>query len=193
MRPFQRKGRRAGATPEPLGPPICYFNEFLLVKARKDAKENAEGRLIVASNRKARFHYEILETLEAGLSLLGPEVKSLRGGKAVLEGSFARIEGSELFLYNLHIAPYAFTQIEPPDPKRTRKLLLRRPELNRLAGRMQGKAFALVPLELYFKRGWAKIELALAKGKRGPDRRDSIRKKDEAREMERSFKGRFKL
>ena len=163
------------------------------VNARKPAEKSSEGRLLVASNRKARHHYEILEVVEAGMSLLGPEVKSLRQGKAVLDGSFARLEGSELFLYNLHIAPYAFTRVEAPEPTRTRKLLLRRPELERLAAKLQGKALTLVPLELYFKRGWAKVELGLARGKRGPDRRDTLRKKDQNRELERSFKGRFKL
>ena len=155
--------------------------------------EATEGRTLVASNRKARFHYEILEVIEAGLSLMGPEVKSLRQGKAVLEGSFARAENGELFLYNLHITPYGFANIDVPDPRRTRKLLVRRAELNRLAGKMQGKPLTLVPLELYVKHGWAKVQLALARGKKGPDRRDSIRKKDQARELERSFKGRFKL
>lgn len=156
-------------------------------------KGSGEGRKIVASNRKARFHYEILDTIEAGLSLVGAEVKSLRDSKAVLEGSFGRIERGELYLYNLHIAPYGHAHIDIPDPRRTRKLLVKRGELKRLADKMLGKALTLVPLELYFKHGWAKVELALARGKKGRDRRDSIRKKDEARELERSFKGRFKL
>ncbi|MBI4345537.1 MAG: SsrA-binding protein SmpB [Elusimicrobia bacterium] len=152
-----------------------------------------EGRKIVASNRKARYDYEIVETVEAGLSLVGAEVKSLRGGKAVLEGSFGRIEGDELFLYNLHIAPYGFAHVDVPDPRRTRKLLVKRGELNRLSGKMQGKPLTLIPLELYFRHGWAKVELGLARSKKGRDRRDAIRKKDQSRELERSFKGRFKL
>ena len=161
-----------------------------MATARKDAPD---GKKIVASNRKARYDYEILEVCEAGLSLVGSEVKSLRLGKAVLDGSFARVESGELFLYNLHIPTYGFAHIDVPDTRRTRKLLVKRSELKRLESRLQGKALTLVPLELYFKRGWAKVELALAKGRRGHDRRDSIRKKDEARELERSFKGRFKL
>lgn len=156
-------------------------------------KAAGEGKKIVASNRKARFDYEILEVVEAGLSLKGSEVKALRDGKAVLEGSFGRIDSDELYLYNLYIPPYGHAHIDLPEPRRTRKLLIKRGELNRLSGKMQGKALTLVPLELYFKRGWAKIELALARGKKGRDRRDSIRKKDQARELERSFKGRFKL
>ncbi len=154
--------------------------------------EKEDGKWIVASNRKARHQYEILEVFEAGLHLLGPEVKSLRQGKAVLEGSFARMDDAELFLYNMHIQPYAFAKTEIPDPTRTRKLLLKRREIERLEGKLKTKGLSLVPLELYFKRGWAKVALALGKGRRGPDKRDSIRKKEERRSMDRSFKGRFK-
>ena len=160
------------------------------MKARKD---DAEGRKLVASNRKARYDYEILEVLEAGLSLVGAEVKSLREGKAVLEGSFGRVEKGELFIFNLYIAPYPHAHVDPPEPRRTRKLLVNRREVVRLETRMRGKGLTLVPLALYFKRGWAKVEMALARGKRGPDRRESIRKREETRELERSFKGRIKL
>ncbi len=156
-------------------------------------KTAGEGKQIVASNRKARFDYEILEVIEAGLALVGSEVKAIRDGKAALEGSFGRIENDELFLYNLYIPTYGHAHIDIPEPRRTRKLLVKRGEIKRLTGKMQGKPLTLVPLELYFKRGWAKIELALARGKKGKDRRDSIRKKDQSRELERSFKGRFKL
>ena len=161
------------------------------MKARNDDKP--DGKKIVASNRKARHDYEILDVYEAGLSLVGAEVKSLRAGKAVLEGAFARSENDELYLYNLYIAPYSHATLDLPDPKRTRKLLLRRAELNRLTARLLGKALTVVPLELYFRHGWAKVELALARGKKGRDRRETLRKKDETRELERTFKGRFKL
>lgn len=153
----------------------------------------SEGKLIVATNRKARFHYEILEEYEAGLALKGPEVKSLRNGKISLEGAFALVENDEVFLHNLHISPYAMNTVEEISPTRTRKLLMRRKEILRLTGRHQVKGLSLIPLEIYFKHGWAKVRLALAKGKRGPDKRESIRKKDAAREMERSFKNKFKL
>ncbi|MBI4387018.1 MAG: SsrA-binding protein SmpB [Elusimicrobia bacterium] len=156
------------------------------------AKTKPEGRKLIASNRKASFHYEILEEYEAGLSLKGPEVKSLRGGQASLEGSFARVEGAELQLYNLYIPPYRHNTVEEIEPRRTRKLLLNRREINRLMGRMQGQSLALVPMELYFKRGWAKVRLALARGRRGPDKREKLRREDASREMERSFKNKFK-
>ncbi|MEK7743836.1 MAG: SsrA-binding protein SmpB [Elusimicrobiota bacterium] len=156
----------------------------------KAEKAGAE-KTVVATNHK-RGQYEVFEVLEAGLSLKGPEVKSLRAGKAVLEGSFARVEGEEAFLHNMHIAPYAQNTTEEIAPLRTRKLLLRRRELHRLIGR-QTKGLTLIPLELYFKNGWAKISLALAKGKRGPDKRKDLRDKDLSREMQRSFKGKFKI
>lgn len=149
-------------------------------------------KIVVATHRKARHHYEILEVYEAGLALLGSEVKSLRGGQAVLDGCFGRPEGGELFLYNLYIPPYGFTTVDPPDSRRPRKLLLRRPEIARIQGRLQTKGLTLVPLEIYFKKGWAKVAIAVGKGKRGPDKRADLKKKDLAREAEKSFKGRYK-
>jgi SsrA-binding protein len=156
-------------------------------------KNNTEGKLIVATYRKAWHHYEILEEFEAGLSLKGPEVKSLREGKVSMDGSFARVEGEELFLHNLHIPPYKNNTIEDIPPTRTRKMLMRRREIEKLLGRQQVKGLSLIPLEIYFKRGWAKVRLALAKGKRGPDKRESIKKREASREMERQFKGKFKV
>jgi len=151
---------------------------------------------IVATNRKAFHHYEILETYEAGMVLSGSEVKSLRAGQASIQEGFARVSGSQVLLYNVHIPPYIHnTRGESYDPIRTRKLLLHQAEIKRLMGRLQGqgKGCTLLPLEIYFKRGWAKLSLALAKGKRGPDRRDQIKKRDTSRELERDFKGRYKL
>lgn len=144
----------------------------------------------VATHRKALHRYEILETFEAGLELKGPEVKSLRAKNASLEGSFARLEGGEVYLYNLHISPYAFNTLEALDPTRTRKLLLHHSEIKRLIGRMTGKRLTLVPLELYFKRGWAKVRLALAQGKAGPDRREEIKKRETDREVARELRSR---
>jgi len=157
------------------------------------AKPGGEGKKLVASNKKAFFHYDILEEYEAGLSLLGPEVKSVRAGQVSLEGSYARVEKEEARVYNLHIAPYKLNTIEEISPTRPRKLLMKRQELNRLMGRQQDRGLSLIPLEIYFKRGWAKLRLALAKGRRGPDKRESIRRKDAAREMSRSFKNKFRL
>ncbi len=128
------------------------------------------------SNRKARHDFHILETYEAGIALRGPEVKSLRAGKANLQDSFGRIERGEMFLYNMHITPYSFTHHEELTPTRTRKLLLHRQEIKKLEGRVQEKGFTLVPLEIFFnKTGIAKVTLALAKGKLAPDQRDDIK------------------
>lgn len=156
------------------------------------SKNQEPEKLIIASNRKARFHYEITDVVEAGLQLKGPEVKSLRARHVSFEGAFARVNEGEAFLHNMHITPYKQNTLEEISPTRTRKLLLRRKELARLATAQDQKGMTLVPLELYFKGGWAKVALGVGKGKRGPDKRDSIRQKDAARELARSFKGRFK-
>ena len=146
------------------------------------------------SNRKARHDYHVLETYEAGLALQGPEVKSLRGGKASLQDSFARVENGEVFLYNMHITPYSYTHHESLNPTRTRKLLLHRQEIKKLTGRVQEKGFTLVPLEVFFnKKGIAKVSLALAKGKLAPDRRQDIKKRDIERETRREFRARTKF
>ncbi len=151
-----------------------------------------EERSSVATNRRAHHHYHILESLEAGLVLKGPEVKSMRAGQVSLDQGFALLERGELNLYGLYIAPYKLNTGTPLEPTRTRRLLVKRGELERLRGQLQGKGLTLIPLELYFKRGWAKVALGLAKGKRGPDKRESIKKRDLEREMDKSFKGRFR-
>ncbi|EFK97233.1 SmpB protein [sediment metagenome] len=145
---------------------------------------------IAASNRKARFDYTILETVEAGIQLKGTEVKSLRGGKASLVDSFARLENGEMFLYNMHVPPYEFGNIANVDPIRPRKLLLHKKEIGWLAGEVSQKKLALIPLKLYFKNGIAKVELALAKGKKQYDKRDAIRKRESDRELKRITRGR---
>ncbi len=157
------------------------------------SKGKPSGRLLVASNRKARFHYEILDTFEAGMSLKGPEVKSLRENKASFEGAWASVQHGSLVLHNLYIAPYKNnTAVEIPE-KRDRRLLMKRKEINKLSAEIDSRKLTLVPLEIYFKRGWAKISLGLARGKRGPDKRASIKKRETERELERSFKGKFKV
>ncbi len=160
---------------------------------KKKKKEDDEKQL-VASHRKARRFYEILEVFEAGLQLLGPEVKSLREGRASLDGCFGRHEGGELFLFNFYIPPYRFCTdaANPLDSRRTRKLLMKRADIDRIGRSLQTKGLTLIPLEVYFRRGWAKVALALAHGKRGPDRRDDLKKKAVAREAEKSFKGRYR-
>lgn len=157
----------------------------------KKNDKNAET-IPVATNRRARHNFHIIETVEAGLSLSGPEVKSLRLKQASLDQSFARVEKGEVFLYGLHIAPYAFNTTAPVDALRTRKLLLKTKEIRRLIGQSAVKGIALIPLEIYFKRGWAKVLLALARGKQGPDKREDIKKRETEREIRRDFTEKYK-
>ena len=145
---------------------------------------------LVARNRRARFEYEILDTLEAGIALRGPEVKSLRAGKANLSDAYAVIRGGEVFLHGVHISPYAQAGRENPEPLRVRKLLLHRAEIGRLAGQVAERGLTLVPLRLYFRNGRAKVELAVARGKRRYDKRQTIRRREEEREMQRATRGR---
>ncbi|HBC93259.1 MAG TPA: SsrA-binding protein [Pelotomaculum sp.] len=147
----------------------------------------------VTENRKARHEYHIMETFEAGIALSGTEVKSLRAGKANLQDSFARVENAELMLYNMHISPYEQGNQFNHEPKRTRRLLMHKYEIMRLLGKTREKGLALIPLKVYFKNGLAKVELALAKGKKLYDRRDDIAARDAKREMDRAMKERSKL
>mgnify|MGYP001582703933 CR=1 FL=1 len=143
---------------------------------------------IVCRNKKAVFDYFIEEVYEAGLVLLGPEVKSLRDGRGNLTDSYARVRNGELYLFNLHISPYPFAHNLELDPTRTRKLLMKRREIKRLIGKTEIRGYSLVPLKVYFSQGWAKVELALAKGKRKIDKRRAIREKDMKREMDQARK-----
>jgi SsrA-binding protein len=144
----------------------------------------------IATNRKARHDYHILETMEAGIELRGSEVKSLRVGKASLRDAFARVEGGELFLCNMHISPYEKGGHFNPDPKRTRRLLMHRREIKRLLGKTAEKGYTLVPLRLYFTRGKVKVELALARGKRSYDKRADIERREAERDIQRALKDR---
>lgn len=141
----------------------------------------------VAVNRRARHDYEILDTIEAGLVLVGPEVKSLREGKASLSDAYAVVRRGELWLMNAHVSPYAQAGRDNPNPRRERKLLAHRAEIARLAGQVAERGLTLVPLALYFKDGRAKVELALARGKRNVDKRDAIREREQAREIDRAL------
>jgi len=139
---------------------------------------------IVCQNKKARFDYFIDETLEAGLVLLGPEVKSLREGRANLVDSYARVRGGEVFIHNMHINPYPYAHHVVLDPLRVRKLLLRKKEIKRLIGKTENKGYTLIPTKVYFSRkGHAKVEIALAKGKQKHDKRQALKEKDLRREM----------
>jgi len=145
---------------------------------------------IVTTNRKAYYDYSIEETCEAGISLLGTEVKSLREGKANLKDSYAIIKNSEVFLLNCQISPYSHGNIQNHDPLRTRKLLLHKKEISRLWGKISQKGLTLIALKIYFKNGKAKVELGLAKGKKQYEKRDSIKEKEAKREIERHMKKR---
>lgn len=145
------------------------------------------GRVkVVATNRRARRNYTIVDTLEAGLVLVGSEVKSLRAGKLELKDSYAHIDHGEAFLIGAHISPYDFAHEGGHDPERPRKLLLHRKEIDRIGGVLAEKGLTLVPLQVYFKDGKAKVELGLAKGKTTYDKRDTLKKRDAQREMERA-------
>lgn len=155
----------------------------------KSAKNESKIK-IATENRRARHDYTILNTYQAGIVLAGTEVKSLRAGKANLNDSFARVENGEVFLYNMHISPYEAGNRFNHEPKRTRKLLLRKDEIRRLIGAVREKGLTLVPLKAYFsEKGLCKIELALAKGKKAYDKREAMAERDAKREMERAFRG----
>lgn len=144
----------------------------------------------VATNRQARFRYQLLDKWEAGIALQGSEVKSLRDGKANLKDSYAAVRDGELWLYSCHIAPYGPAAREGHDPERPRKLLLHKKEIERLIGKTQEKGLTLVPTRIYFSGSNAKVEIALARGKEHRDKREAIREREQRREMERVFKQR---
>ena len=151
------------------------------------------GERAVATNRRARHDYHILESYEAGIVLTGTEVKSVRQGRVNLQDAFARVERGEVFLYNMHISPYAYGNRWNHEPTRTRKLLLHKAEIRKLIGRVQQQGFTLVPLRVYFnERGRAKVELALAQGKKKWDKRRDIAKREVQREVERAMKERMR-
>lgn len=143
-------------------------------------------------NRKATFDYTILDRLEAGVSLTGAEVKSIRGGHASLEGAFVRIIGSEIYLVNAQIFPYTFARVEGYDPKRTRKLLVHKKEIIALKGKTEGAHLTMVPLAWYTKGPQIKLEVGLARGKKEYEKREKKRKEDQRRELESEFRGKVK-
>ena len=152
-----------------------------------------KGIEVIATNRKALHEYFILETFEAGMALFGSEIKSLRLKDCSLDSAFVRMDKGEAYLFNMHIKPYSFNTHTSLDPTRTRKLLLHRKEINKLTAANEIKGQTIVPLEIYLKNGWAKAKIALAKGKKIYDKRETLKKKDLSREMERGFKNKFKL
>jgi SsrA-binding protein len=145
---------------------------------------------IICQNKKAYHEYSIEETVEAGIQLLGTEVKSLREGKSNLKDSYVTIKNSEVFLLNCHISPYSFGNVMNHDPLRTRKLLLHYKEIQRLKGMSQQKGYTLIPLKIYFKGPYAKVEVGLAKGKRLYEKREVIKEREARRAVERAMKSR---
>jgi SsrA-binding protein len=149
-----------------------------------------EGRKVVATNRRARRNYDILDTYECGITLTGSEVKSLRAGQVQIKDAYGDVKRDEIWLENLHIAPYQFARDGGHDPERSRKLLLHRREINQLIGKVNEAGLALVPLSIYFSHGLAKVELAVGRGRRAYDKRQAIKKREMEREMERARKRR---
>jgi len=160
--------------------------------AKKQKKKRLPASGDVVTNRRARHKFEWDEKMEAGIVLRGSEVKSLRSGKAQMTDSYAVVEDGEVWLRKLHIPPYEFSSVDAHEPERPRKLLLHRDEIERLIGKTAQKGLTLIPTRIYFKGPRAKVELALARGKEGRDRRREIADRDVRREVEREFKGRMR-
>ena len=154
------------------------------------ARDKGEGKKTLARNKKALHEYHIIEQVEAGIVLTGPEVKSIRDGKASLAESFARVDGGEVWLHDMHVSPYDPASLWNVDPVRPRKLLLKTREIRRLIGATKEKGLTLVPLDLYISRGYVKVSLALVRGKKLYDKREDIKRKDAKREIERVVKNR---
>ncbi|MSR22927.1 MAG: SsrA-binding protein SmpB [Gemmatimonadetes bacterium] len=151
--------------------------------------EEHSGRRVIATNRKARHEYQILDSWEAGLVLTGPEVKSARAGHVSFKDTFARLDGGEVWLQNLHISPYDPASRWNLDPERPRKLLLHAHEIRKLIGRVEERGLSLVPLDLYFRGGYVKTTLALARGKKMHDKRETLKARVQEREARRAVKG----
>jgi len=149
-----------------------------------------DGRNVVARNRKARHEYEILDTYEAGIALKGPEVKSLRAGGVSFQDAFARVDNGEVWLHSLHISPYEQANQFNVDPVRRRRLLLNRQEIRQLAVKTEEKGLTLVPLEIYFVRGRAKLQLAVGRGKKLHDKRETLKRRQQDREARRAMETR---
>jgi SsrA-binding protein len=153
-------------------------------------KQQDDGRKVIARNKKALHEFAVLETTEAGIVLSGPEVKSIRAGHVSLAEAYARVDGNEVWLHDLHVSPYDPASIWNTDPTRPRKLLMHRREIRRLIGSVREKGLTLVPLDLYFIRGKAKVTIALARGKKLHDKREDIKLREAKREVERAVRGR---
>ena len=152
--------------------------------------DTPERERLIADNRKARHDYHLYETWEAGIVLLGTEVKAIREGRVNLKDSYGRVEGGEVFLYNVHISPYSHRGYAEHEPVRRRKLLLNKAEIRKLVGKTTERGFTLVPVRMYFKGGRVKVAISLAKGKKTHDKRETIRRREIERETRAMVKGR---
>ena len=152
------------------------------------AKKKPAGEKIIAQNKTARLNYFIDDTYEAGIALVGTEVKALREGKANLKDSYALVNNGEVFVHEMHISPYTFGNRQNHHPLRVRKLLLHKGEIKRLYGKSRERGLALIPLKLYFKSGKVKMEIGIGRGKKLYDKRESLRDKDDRREMQRGMR-----
>ncbi|HYW19452.1 MAG TPA: SsrA-binding protein SmpB [Nodularia sp. (in: cyanobacteria)] len=151
--------------------------------------EKSQSYKVISDNRQARYLYEILETFEAGVELVGTEVKSIRAGRVNLQDGYALIRNGEAWLINVHISPYnASSQYFNHEARRTRKLLLHRQEIRKLIGKVEQEGLTLVPLKMYLQRGWVKVSIALGKGKKLHDKRESLKRKQDQRDIQRAMK-----
>ncbi|MEB3232444.1 MAG: SsrA-binding protein SmpB [Leptolyngbyaceae bacterium] len=157
--------------------------------AKSKTSTQTTGHKVLSDNRQARFLYEILETYEAGIELLGTEVKSIRQGRVNMRDGFTAIRDGEAWLNNVHISPCSNTsQVFNHEPRRARKLLLHKQEINKLIGQVEQKGLTIVPLKMYLKNGWVKVTIALARGKKLHDKREDLKRKDAKRDIERALK-----
>ncbi|MEB3279871.1 MAG: SsrA-binding protein SmpB [Lyngbya sp.] len=152
------------------------------------SKNNGDGRKIITDNRKARYLYELLETYQAGIELQGTEVKSIRAGRVNMQDGYALVRNGEAWLINVHISPYETSAYFNHEPRRTRKLLLHRKEINKLIGLVEQKGLTLVPTKMYFKNGLVKVEIAVGRGKKLHDKRETMKQRDDQRQMQRAMK-----
>ena len=157
-------------------------------KSSKPAVPEGRPQRVFSSNKRAYFEYEVLSSVEAGVELTGTEIKSVRAGKVNLRDSYARVQNGEVLLYNMHVSPYDQGNIWNHEPMRTRRLLLHRKEINRLAEQSQAQGLTLVPLRLYSVRGFAKLEIAVARGKKQYDKRAAISERESKRDLDRAVK-----
>jgi len=156
------------------------------------ATDRKQAQRIIADNRKAAHDYHLLETFEAGMVLVGTEVKAIREGRANLRDSYCRVEGGEVFAYNIHISPYSSRGYADHEPTRRRKLLLHRQEIRKLVGKTVERGMTLVPLRMYFKNGRIKLAISLAKGKKTHDKRETVKRRDAERETRAAIKARVR-